>query len=403
MAGGKTLMVFGGLTPAITFNNGVFGPISGAANFGGTTGQMAISFRESGVISKLAYNNLSGSGTETVRVNKNGASGNGVVSQAGPGYGQDNANTDTIAANDTVQIGFADTGTNPAFTLVKTVFQADADTISHYGTGGTLGQNNYDVASSTRFINIQGYQIADGSTTEANQQHKVRAAGTLESLQVNIISNARTNDSVFRSRINGAFGASIITVGAGVTGRLTDDTNTDALADGDLYCISITLLTGTEDLQVGIVNCIIRTTTGFSDLWFQPDGPSRGASATPHYWPIGGSWDYISTTTESQASLQPGFDGTISRLRCYVSANTYTGSCTIKVFINGVAGLTLTIAAGATGWQENSADTLDFTATDTLSYQIVGGTANAITIRNVGITIGDAAIVSTFVPRAIMY
>jgi len=390
---GKTLVVWGNLTDAANISNNTFACIGGGQQFPGSLSVSGLFLRDAGTFSFLGYNNRRGGGTNTVRFNVAGASGNQVVAQAGTGWLEDTTNTDVVAADTTVQLGFTDSGTNPCYSVVKMCFEASADTVAHQIASNAAV--NYDVPSATRFLRFAGTQVADGIATEAQAQVKVRAAGTVESLHVRVSANARTNNSDFTVRVNGSNGAGTVQFGAGVTGVLYDDTHTDAVASGDLLCGSITLSTGTEDLNVTVIACVVRNTAGLSDLFFEaPDGTvGRAASATSHYTPLGGAWPWCNpgTTTEANVSLKVGgFDGTISNLRAYIQSNTYSGSCQIRIFKNGSAALTLTIAAGATGWQENTVDTLQFVAGDTLSYEINGGTAGILVMRVAGITFGPA-------------
>ncbi len=391
---GKSLLVWGNVTNAANIGNSTFAAIGGGIIFPGATGTQAVSIREAGTFSYMAHNRRTpGSGSSTTRLQVNGSNVTSVVTQSATGYLEDTTHTDTISANDTVQTAFTDGSTNPSYSLVKLVFGASSDTICYHIASGDV--TNYDAASSTRFIKFAGQQVADGSTNEAQQQLKMRAAGTVESFQCNVTSNARVNTSTLNIRVNGSAVNGTLSIGAGVTGRIVDDSNTDTIAAGDLLCAGITLSTGVEDLNLGNVACMVRTTTGASDLWYEPENfVGRNASATANYMPVGGCW-IIGNTSEGAASLKPGFNCTISNLRTYISSNSYSGSSTIKVMKNGSAVLTLTINAGATGWQENTSDSVSIAAGDTISYECVGGTTGALVFRHIGIKISDDAAVLT--------
>jgi hypothetical protein len=244
-----------------------------------------------------------------------------------------------------------------------------------------------DAASSTRFIHLSGELLADADTSEANCQIRNKSASKLNSFQVQCSTNARTNNSVFKSRKNGADGNCSVTFGAGVTGLVIDTSNEDTLAADDLFCASITLLTGVEDLGVNLVAAALETTSGHKNEVVGFHGVSRAASATEHYWALGG-WIAVNTLTEAQAFIETGFDGEISNLQGYISANTYTGSADLNARIEGADAITVTVGAGITGWVQNTASAA-FTDTDNLNLSFVGGTSGSATVFHTVITVED--------------
>lgn len=395
---GKVLLVFGSLNNAV-LDNAESVPCGGGFGAGGADAGNDISFRQAGTFTLIGYNNRGGSSTHNVSLYVNDVLGNNAIQNTGTGYLEGVGLSDAIAANDVIKLHYTDNGTNPTYSLNKIVFEATGDHLSHYCSGGPIGAGGiFDAASSTRFIKLGGFLDSDGIAVEATEQLKSRITGTIKSLQANVISNARTNTSTITVRINGFDKTCTLSIGAGVTGRIVDDVNSDAIVPGDLFCAGITLDTGVEDLQIASVDAVITNTAADeSDIFIETSGV-RGASATAHYFPIGGAWPCNNNTTETDVSLTPGFSGTLRNLRCYASTNSYSADATIKVFKNGSAALTLTVSAGVTGWQENTVDTLSFAATDTLSYQIVGGTSGSLTLLSVGITMSDVgeAVVASF-------
>lgn len=381
---GRALQVFSNNQVAVGTNSGT--PIFGG-DVAATEANTTASWRQAGTFTRLGRRNLGGNGTNTTRLRVGGGNGNNVLSAAGTGWLEDTSNSDTIVANTTVAILNTDTGTSPTYGCWKILFTASGDHCAYHGAAGTAVV--YDVASSTRFLSFSGLPLADGAAAEATTQLRVRSGTALRSFQVRVTANARLNTSDFRSRKNGANGNCLVQFATLVTGLVIDDANSDTLASGDLVNASITLGAGVEDLTVSICGCAqTNSSAPESDLTLYTNS-SRTASATPNYLPLGGNTALTTETTEADVNLQPGFPGRIRNLRANVSANTYTGACTIRVFKNGAAALTLSIAAGATGFQENSTDTLDFLPTDTLSYEIVGGTANSITILGIMVTVLD--------------
>lgn len=329
-----------------------------------------------------------GSGTNTFQFRKNGANGNQVGSRAGTGVWADTTNSDALAANDEFNIAYTDDGTDSVCWCAANIEFSSGHGNIHGSDGPGL---ILDVDSSTRFLPLSGSINSDGTTTEANVQWKNRGYTSWEAMQVRILANARTSTSTFKNRINGADGGFQIDFAAGVTGIVLDTSTASSLADGDLINISVTLGTGAaEDLTAGFFVGTFKSSTNKSETWTgHQNGATRTASATAHYLVLGGGLpNTIGTLTlsESNARVKVGFAAIVSNLRCYISANTYTGDCTLKLFQNGSAVITKTITAGATGWQENSSDTIIIDDNDELSFEIDEGTANSITIHSIGVT-----------------
>jgi hypothetical protein len=347
-------------------------------------------FRQAGTFSLLGRRNLGGNGTNTVQLRVAGGNGNNVTAAAGTGWLQDDANSDVIAANTLVNLAFIDTGTSPTYGAVKVVFAASGDHCAYQGSGGPA--TVYDLQSTTQFIRFAGNHVVDGEATRANCQFKARPGGTMRAFQVNISANARTNNSVFASDIAGASGNSSITFAAGVTGLVVEDDGvTDTIADGALYCASITLLTGLEDLAVRLVACAItNASTDASDLACKVSN-ARAANANAHYWPLGGWQATVNETTEADVALKSGFAATARNLRVYLSANTYTVDAQLTFRVAAADRITVTLtASGGAGWYENTVDSCVFLATEDISYKIVGGSSGSITIENIMVTIQDA-------------
>ena len=218
------------------------------------------------------------------------------------------------------------------------------------------------------------------------------AYDTFDALQVRVSANARTNNSVFKNRINGADGTGSITFGAGVTGLLSDTAIGDAITDGQTVNASITLLTGVEDLTVSLVIGTFKSSTNKSETFGGTvGGLARAASSTAHYMPIGGYYpDLTSVGSDANARIKPGFAAVVSNLRCYLSANTYSVNGTLKLIQNGTAVITTDITLlGGAGWYENTADTITIDADDELSFEFDEGTTGSITIHSIGITFAE--------------
>jgi hypothetical protein len=215
----------------------------------------------------------------------------------------------------------------------------------------------------------------------------VRGYTSIDTFQVRVTANARVNDSVFKLRVNGAdVAASTLTVEAGVTGLFVASALGVALSPGDLVCASITLATGVQDLTITAIGVTCFSTSGASENWTAThQGIARTASGTASYYVPGGT--IAALTDLTNLSVTPGFPADIKNLRIYLAANTYAANATLDLMVNGVAVMTTTLTAAATGWLENTVNTVTITSTDTVLLRIVGGTSGSITITAMGFTL----------------
>lgn len=385
---GKALMVSG---QAWTTSNGSEFTVFGSANPGTTELNSQASCTEDATFSNIRARTQSGnSGTATYVFRDAGANGNQTFQITGAASGEDATNTDVLSAGDLFNIAYTDTGTNS----VNTWFAANVTLASGHGNiHGTLNPGGivFDAASSTRFIGIAGAMSADGSATEDNVEWKTRGYTSYEALQVRVTANARTNNSDFKNRINAGDGTGLVQFTSGATGLISDTAIGDVITDGQTVNVSITLDTGLEDLAVTLVAATLKSSSDKSETWILSQaGFARTASATESYTTIGGH--LFSFVTETNARVKPGFAAVVSNLRCYLSANTYTGDGTLKLYQNGVAVITTTItASGGAAWYENTSDTITIDADDELSFEFDEGTSGSITIHSAGITFAPAA------------
>jgi hypothetical protein len=349
-------------------------------------GSVQASATEAATFSNLRGNIASGgSGTNTFQFRDATANGALVASRAGTGIFEDVTHSDLVDAAALFNVAYTDNGSNSACTWVS----ANVSFSSGHGCfhGSSTNGIVLDTASSTRFLQLGGAFRADGESTEANVQWKNRGYSSFEALQVRVTANARTNASAFRNRINAGFGSLQCDYAAGVTGLVSDTSPADSLAAGDLINASITLDTGVEDLTVTIVAATLKSSDSKSETWAQSAaGMARAASATATYQPLGAALGE-EAPTEANSKIKVGFAARVSNLRCYLSANTYGGAGTLKLYQNGSPVLTTTIgASGGAAWYENTSDTIDIDADDELSFEFDEGTSGSITIQSVGIT-----------------
>ena len=369
--------------------NNLFGYVSDNT----TEANTQASCTEDATFSKLGANIISGgSGTNNFRFRDAGGDGQQLATRAGAGTCEDTTNTDVLSAGDLFNIAYTDTGSNSGPAWVKANVEFSSGHGNFHGCADFSGAV-HDVASATRFLPVVGTLLTDGQVTEDNVEWKVRGYDSFAGLQVRVTANARTNNSDFQNRIDGGFGSLLCQFAGGATGLVIDTSPADAITDGQTINASLTLSTGVEDLTVTFVVATLKSSSSKSDTFAgRQNGIIRTASATANYIPIGGHIHSLTATTEEQARIKPGFAAVVSNLRCYLSANTYTGNGTLKLYQNGSAVITTTItASGGAAWYENTSDTITIDADDELSFEFDEGTSGSITIHSVGITFAPVA------------
>lgn len=385
---GKALMV---AQEGASCGSGVERTIPGGRFGNSVESQSQYSATEDCVLSNMRTRIASGnSGTATFRLRDSGANGAQTFAITGVGANEDAVNTDTLTAGDTLCLGYTDTGTNAVVDFVAmNVAMASGHGCFHCACGASFPSGTIDVASITRYWPIQGEINADGQTSAAVVAWKVYGYTSVEAIQVRVTANARTNDTTFRLNVNGSPAGSTITFAAAATGLQTATGMALALSPGDTVCMQHTTGTGTEAITVSFIGATLKSTGNASEIFAcNTGGVGRTASATASYY-LPGSALIQNETTETTERVKPGFAARCADLRANIESNTYSASCTLSLMVNGVAQITKTIAAGATGWQENNSDTFDIDDNDEISFEIVGGTSGSLAWSGLGITMEE--------------
>lgn len=364
--------------------------------FGYTTDTTTEANAQADCMADATFSNLrariisGGSGTNNFQFRDGGANGNQLASRSGTGDCEDASNTDVLTNGDLFNIAYTDTGTNSDISWVACNIELASGYGSIHGSASYSGVV-HDAASSTRFMALAGQMHTDGNATEANVGWKCRGYDRYDGMQVRVTANARVNDATIVNRVaSGSSGTGSITVPAGNTSLYVVTGLNDTVADGATVCGAITLGTGVEDLTITFFAALLKSTQTKQDLWTSAAtaGVARTASATEHFFVPGGAIITLTDFTEAQARLKPGYAGTASKFRIYVSSNTYTANATVNVNKNGSSAGTVTLTAGGgAGWYENASDTFDFNATDEISLSVVGGTSGDADIRMIGLTL----------------
>ena len=368
---GKVLFLVNDSTTGIA--NDYYFPIGGNSIGGApetTEANIQTLVRNAGTLSKLLTNfNNQGGDPVTLRSRKNGANGNLTVSYSTSetGVKEDTSNSDTIAAGDKINY-FLDCGATVAygFNFISTIYDATTNT-SQLLT--LVGSTNVTTASTTWYGALNGGNTA-AQTTEASVKFRIRKSETLAKLGVYVSANARTTNTIFKSRKNGADGALTLTFGSTVTGWLEDTSNSDTLVAGNDANYAYVTSTGTQTLTYKIIKSEAVSTSGDSPLIEAKNTVTTQAEPLTRYYNV--SSILTAQTTESTCRVKVREAFTISELNILLTLNGITSASTLTLRKSGAAGNnTVSITASTAGLFNDTTHTDVLTSTSEICYQLV--------------------------------
>lgn len=321
-------------------------------------------------------------GASTYKFRKNTANGNQSIpiTAATPGFYQDNTNSDTVAAGDTIAVQLV-TGSGGT-TFVDQVFTNTAGISVHQVLVSSQGFST-STASQNNFTACMG--TCQTSTTEANVQFTNRAYGAFQNLQVLVSANGRASNSSAALRIGGSDTALVVTITGSTPGSYEDTTHTVTSNYGDVISQRITTGTGTGTLTT----TLIRTTfIPLGNTWMQgcaDDGAGTIATGTTGYIPLGGQ--LLEGTTESRVQMKAGVNGYLTNLQIRVQSNGISATTTFDLRLGAASSaLTIAVTASTPGVYENNTDGVMVVPTDLLNYRIVtGGTGTNLSRNTCGV------------------
>lgn len=360
-----------------------------AAGIGPTEADFDIIMEHAGTFSHFTAHNTSGANTATHKLRKNGADGNqSAVVSGTQDQDTDLVNTDTVSVNDTISTSASTNSGTCANGFVSAIFEASGATVAYYGSGRT--NNNYSVASTTWYEGICIDIQENASLTEADLEGRVRAAGTWEELQLEVVTNTRSTTTTIKTRVNGADGNQSIAVSGSSTGTFQDSANTDTVSSGDDINYTVTTGTGTGLFTMShIVSAIVSD----SDQWdVFGNALVVGSTAGTYHSNIYGR-SAVTTASSQHTSFYPLFACTATRFRGKITANSFSGDIDVALDINNVNGNNgFTISSTSTGDFEDTTSSDILTATDRLQIEttIPSGTGS-ITVRGAGLTLEEIA------------
>lgn len=320
------------------------------------------------LFARVPANTATNGSTITVRKSRADTAITVAVGGDATGEFEDIVNSDSFAATDELDIEVTvatEGGTN---TITLSILGVTATPAAGAATViGASGGANLSAASTTSFWGIGDRDAA--AVDEARHEWAVRKTFTASHLFAVVTANARTTDTVVRTRKNRANGAASVTFASGETGTKEDTSNTDALASGDEF------------------NCAITTGTGAGTITFQNHGvnltsagpyPLLGAGSITQAFGVTNYFGFgdvgVPVTTEATAQMRSRFSTTLSQFSVNVTGNTLDIAGTARVRINGANGNQVVgYVGGETGHKTDSSNTDALDADDL--YNVVVDTS----------------------------
>lgn len=357
-------------------------------------------FGVAGTVSKLAVQADNVGTGRSVKLRKNGADGTLIVSPTNTTAGlyEDATHSDHFAVGDKHNLKFVHTG-HPVYRYVRGVFTPDSGHAGFYALGNinalftTSGHpRQYITPLSNQGLSAHG-EVQQ--LIEANTQQLIRSPGTLKNMCVYVdqdivkppfVDFGNSAGMTIRTRINGAYGNSIISLAANPSDAFyQDSTHSDVLASGDLLSVAIDFAGGPSfgndygGLGCSFFACTIENSGNSNDIYSVYLGTISTSFSSPRYIALNSNALATAGTTETDAKIRHGFDGRISNLRINVVSNAHTTDIRLRLRKNGANGNSLvTVPAGQVGWFEDTVNFDTFLAADDICMQLDlnGGSGN---------------------------
>lgn len=347
-----------------------------------------IPFRYAGVFSKLyiriAVNSTTTASTLSLRKNASTVNLTLSIPSGTTGIFEDTTHTDTIAAGDLMSIQSITGATGVIQPSVISLYFANtqsSEAVTKLAAAGSSVAVAFNIASVSRFNHLAG-NISVVGTEVGGAQNRIPKAGTLKNMSVNVAANARVNDVVLKSRINGADGTLLITIAAGTTGIFEDITHSDTVAEGDLADTAHTYGAGTDSISYWYfaLDYVAASNQRFT-LLNNAGSAVIPTTAVTNYLHMGGGIG--SGATEADRQIRPREAITLTNMSTLIVANTITASSTLKLRKNGADGnLLITVAASTSGTFNDSSNSDSIAASDDINYQLItGATGTSLQIR----------------------
>lgn len=290
------------------------------------------------------------------------------VTASTTGWHEDTTHSVSVTAGDLVSIfiDFQAGSGSTEFYIIAFDFVSDIAQNTHmsYLSGG----DSASTASSTRYQSGIGSLLS--STSESDVvKFRTPTTVTAKNMFARVLSNARSTDTTLRSRVSGANGNMVITVGAGQTGLFQDLSNSDTVANTDTFSYSRTTGTGTGSLSITMFGAEFHPSSGNRHVKCTKMTGTINTNVT-RYAPIAGDWT-LSGTVEADATITMRGSGTVRNISAVSPTNTAANATLITLRKNGAdSSLVASITASTTGLFQDTTNSVTYADGDTLAVKI---------------------------------
>ena len=293
------------------------------------------------------------------------------------GWFEDVADTVTVAAGDLIEIKGSGSAADAGliyFSVMKTEYDTDTPTTNTISILKAAVTSSATAASTTYLLHLAGNNTTNTSNT--NVEAKMQYSATLRNLRVKVTSNARTSNTIVKTRKGVADGNQSVTIGNQEIGWFEDTTNTDSVASGDLVCFQKVNGTGTSAQSIGLIQMDHQTTSdpGVGILILTNSGADTLGEPLTRYQPIGSYFTSWGTypTTESNEQMKVWSAFTFKGLAVRTTGNSITSASSVTLRKNAAdTALVTTIGSVSVAWNQNTSNTVTVAANDLMTYKVV--------------------------------
>jgi len=332
-------------------------------------------FRTNGTLTNLYVfiSTNTNNGTSTYKTRKNVGDGSMSVSitSSTTGKFEDTSNSDAITAGEEWNYQLITGGTSGNIVIRHTgsIYEVSGNVVHRMGAGDI--SQGFSTASATVFNCIGGSFFWD--TVETDVQYKFQTAGTLRNLFIVVSANARGTASTVGTKKNGATTGNLtMSIGASATGIFEDISNTDVVADNDLWVYTLTTGTGTGSITSQNISCEFTTVNNrFHFSCHEEAGVAYGSTLQQVDFASVAGILITRLETEVACQQEANLSMVFSNMEVYVNANTAANNATVRLRKNGNNGTeSLSVTASTTGWFEDTAGIDNIAETDLINYSI---------------------------------
>lgn len=211
-------------------------------------------------------------------------------------------------------------------------------------------------------------------TVEAQAAHTWRTAGTLTNLYINIIVNSR-GTSTLRTRKATANANLVVSITASTTGKFEDTTNSDVVAAGDNWHLSMVTGSGGASFQYRTYMLLFSATTNTNSRVGADGNNAISTASSTQVAPLAGDGTHTAGGTDSVMGVTYRVAGTLKNLHVNVASNARTTTTTMRSRLNSANGaLAISIGAGVTGVLEDTSNTDTIASGNLINVAFVTGT-----------------------------